>query len=137
LEREVGVALLNRNTRAMTLTEAGADHLARVEPILAALEEADHAARGTGELRGVLRIALSSSFSVREVTPRQPPFLERHKSLRIDLGINDAQRDLVTDGADVALRLGVLADSTALARKQGCKFARNSDPLRGGFRAQY
>ena len=53
LEREIGVALLTRTTRAVTLTEAGADYLARIEPILAALEEADHAARGTGELRGV------------------------------------------------------------------------------------
>ena len=50
LEREVGAALLTRSTRGVTLTEAGADYLARIEPLLAALEEADHAARGTGEL---------------------------------------------------------------------------------------
>ena len=49
LEHEIGVALLTRTTRAVTLTEAGADYLARIEPILAALEEADHAARGTGD----------------------------------------------------------------------------------------
>src|ERR1700729_3218086 len=58
LEREIGVALLTRTTRAVTLTEAGADYLARIEPILAALEEADYAARGTGELRGTLRVGL-------------------------------------------------------------------------------
>jgi DNA-binding transcriptional LysR family regulator len=119
LESEVGARLLVRTTRAVALTEAGADYLARIEPLLSALEEADHAARGTGELRGLLRIALSSSFGVREVIPRLPKFLERHPALRIDLSINDQRQDLVADGVDVALRLGVLSDSSAVARKIG------------------
>jgi DNA-binding transcriptional LysR family regulator len=59
LEREVGAALFTRTTRAVRLTEAGTRYLARVEPILAALDEADHEARGTGELRGTLRVGLS------------------------------------------------------------------------------
>ena len=117
LEREVGAALLVRSTRAVTLTEAGENYLARVEPILAALEEADHAARGSVELRGILRIALSTSFGVREVIPRLPRFLERHPALRIDLAISDTRQDLVTDGLDLALRLGVLDASSAPARK--------------------
>jgi DNA-binding transcriptional LysR family regulator len=117
LERELGSALLVRTTRAVTLTTAGADYLARIEPILAALAEADHATRGTGELRGVLRVALSSSFGVREVIPRLPVFLAQHPALRIDLGINDMRQDLIADGVDVALRFGVLADSSAVARK--------------------
>ena len=94
----------------MALSEAGADYLARIEPLLSALEEADHAARGTGELRGLLRIAVSSSFGVREVIPRLPKFLERHPALRVDLGISDQRQDLVVDGVDVALRLGSLPD---------------------------
>ena len=101
----------------MSLTEAGADYLARIEPLLSSLEEADHAVRGTGELRGLLRIAVSSSFGVREVIPRLPRFLERHPGLRIDLGISDQRQDLVADGVDVALRLGSLPDSAAVARK--------------------
>jgi DNA-binding transcriptional LysR family regulator len=117
LEKEVGAALLVRTTRAVTLTDAGVDYLARVEPLLSALDEADHAARGTGELRGALRVALSFSFGVREVIPRLPKFLEHHPALRIDLGINDARQDLVADGVDVALRLGPLPDSSAVARK--------------------
>jgi DNA-binding transcriptional LysR family regulator len=119
LEREVGAALLARTTRAVKLTEAGEDYLARVEPLLAALDEADHAARGAGELRGLVRIALSPSFGVREVIPRLPHFLERHPELRIDLQISDLRQDLVTEGADLALRLGPLADSSARARKLG------------------
>ena len=119
LEREIGAALLVRTTRAVTLTDAGADYLSRIEPLLSALAEAEHAARGTGELRGTLRIALSASFGVREVVPRLPTFLERHPALRIDLDVSDARQDLIADGVDVALRIGPMSDSSALARKLG------------------
>ncbi len=117
LEKEVGAALLTRTTRAVTLTEAGADYLTRIEPILDALEEADHAVRGTGELRGILRVAVSSSFAVREVVPRLPNFLEKHPALRIELMMNDLRQDLIQDGADMALRFGELPDSSAIARR--------------------
>src|ERR1700681_428074 len=63
LEKRVGVALLVRTTRAVTLTEAGSEYLARIESVLTALEEADHVARGTGEVRGLLRVAASSAFA--------------------------------------------------------------------------
>jgi DNA-binding transcriptional LysR family regulator len=116
LERELGTALLTRTTRGVTLTEAGTDYLARIEPLLAALEEADYAARGTGELRGTLRVALSSNFGVREVIPRLPAFMQRYPALRIELLVDDRNHDLVAEGIDVALRLGVLKDSSATAR---------------------
>jgi DNA-binding transcriptional LysR family regulator len=119
LEREVGVKLFTRTTRAVTLTEAGADYLARIEPILAALDEAEHIVRGTGELRGILRVGLSSTFAVREVVPRLPRFAERHPALRLQLLLDDQHQDLVSEGVDVALRFGVLADSTAMARRIG------------------
>jgi DNA-binding transcriptional LysR family regulator len=119
LEKKVGVALFTRTTRAVTLTEAGSDYLVRAEAILAALEEADHAARGTGELRGLLRIALSTSFAVRTVLPRLSPFAERHPKLRIEFILNDEKQDLVGDAVDVALRIGTLHDSSAVAKKIG------------------
>ncbi len=117
LEKSVGVQLLTRTTRALTLTEAGTDYLARIEPILTALEEADHAARGTGELRGLLRVGASPSFAVREVIPRLPGFLDQHPALRIDLITEDRRQDLVTEGVDVALRFGPPGNATAMARK--------------------
>ena len=119
LERDVGAALFTRTTRAVTLTEAGADYLLRIEPMLSVLDEADHAARGTGELRGVLRVALSSSFGVREIIPRLPAFLQHHPNLRVDLLMDDQHQDLVSEGVDVALRFGTLPDSTATARRLG------------------
>lgn len=117
LERELGTALLVRTTRAVSLTDAGADFLARIEPILAALEEAEHAVRGTGELRGVLRVGLSSSFALREVVPRLPAFLARHPALRVDLLADDSRQNLVGEGVDVALRFGALTGASATARR--------------------
>jgi DNA-binding transcriptional LysR family regulator len=117
LERSVGASLLVRTTRSVTLTQAGQDYLARLDLVLAALDEADHLARGTGELRGHLKIAMSSSFGVREIIPRLPPFMALHPRLYIDFVISDQRQDLITEGVDVALRLGDLPDSGALARK--------------------
>src|SRR6201997_2904765 len=94
LERKVGAALLTRTTRAVTLTEAGADYLARAEVILTALDEADHAARGTGELRGILRVATSPTFASRTVMPRLIHFSDQHPKLRIEFSLDDARHDL-------------------------------------------
>src|SRR6201991_4778106 len=119
LEKQVGAALLTRTTRAVTLTEAGADYLARVEAILAALDEADHAARGTGELRGTLRVATSPVFASRTVMPRLAEFADQHPKLRIEFALDDARRDLIGESVDVAIRIGALTDSSVVARKIG------------------
>jgi DNA-binding transcriptional LysR family regulator len=119
LEKDVGGALVIRTTRAVTLTDVGNDYLTRVEAILASLEEADHAARGSRELRGSLRIAMPSSFGVREIIPVMAGFLARHPSLNVSLLMSDQRQDTIKDGVDVALRLGELADSSATARLIG------------------
>jgi DNA-binding transcriptional LysR family regulator len=119
LEQEVGASLLTRTTRAVTLTEAGAEYLARVESILAAMEEADHVARGTGELRGVLRVAASVPFAVREIIPRLDRFLSKHPGLRIALVLSDQRQDLVADAVDVAIRIGFLPGAATVARRIG------------------
>ena len=119
LEREMGAALFTRTTRAVTLTEAGTDFLARIEPILAALDEAEHAVLGTGELRGVLRVGISSTFAIREMAPRLPRFMEKHPALRVELLTDDLRQDFVNEGIDVGLRFGALPDLTAVARRIG------------------
>src|ERR1700748_1613987 len=118
-ERQVGVAVLTRSTRAVTLTEAGAEYLARSEMILSAVDEADHAVRGTGELRGVLRIATSPSFASRTLMPRLAHFSDQHPKLRLEFTLNDARHNLIGDSVDVAIRIGALADSNVVARKIG------------------
>lgn len=117
LEGEIGATLFVRTTRAVTLTDTGLDFLARIEPLIAGLDEAEHAARGTGELRGSLRVSLGTSFAEREVIPRLPAFMDQHPALHIDLIIDDQRQDLVAEGVDVAFRFGVLPDSSATARK--------------------
>src|SRR5207253_2393943 len=96
---------------------AGSDFLARIEPVLAELDEAEHAARGTGELRGILRIGLGTNFAVREIIPRLAAFMSRHSALQIDLMMSDQRQDLVAEGVDLAFRFGALPDSTATARR--------------------
>lgn len=119
LENDIGGALVVRTTRAVTLTDVGNEYLARVAAILESLEEADHAARGSQDLRGSLRIAMPASFGVREIIPVMPGFLARHPSLNVSLLMSDQRQDTVKEGVDVALRLGELADSTAIARLIG------------------
>lgn len=117
LEREIGASLLVRTTRAVTVTDAGADFLARIEPILADLDEAEQTGRHSDELRGTLRIGIGTSLAARIVIPHLKPFLDRHPALRVDLLLDDQKQDLVKEGVDVAFRFGALADSTATARK--------------------
>jgi DNA-binding transcriptional LysR family regulator len=119
LEKDVGGALVIRTTRAVTLTDAGNDYLSRIEAILASLEEADYAARGSRELRGPLRVAMPASFGVREIIPLMPEFLARHPSLNVSLLMSDQRQDTIKEGVDVALRLGDMEDSSATARLIG------------------
>lgn len=117
LEARLGAALFTRSTRALALTDAGADYLAQISPLVEAMDAAGQALRGDGALRGRLRIALPTSFGCREVVPLLPAFAVAHPDLRIDLMMSDARIDLVSQGIDVALRLGALDDSAALARR--------------------
>jgi DNA-binding transcriptional LysR family regulator len=116
LEAELGVRLLTRTTRAVVLTEAGGEFLARIELILAALDEAEHSVRESGELRGLVRMSMPSSFGIRDVIPRLAAFAERHPNLHLQLQLGDRRQDLVRDAVDVAIRLGRLPDSTATAK---------------------
>ena len=116
LEAELGVRLLTRTTRAVVPTEAGGEFLARIEPILAALDEAEHSVREGGELRGLLRITTPTSFGLRDMIPHLADFAERHPNLHIQLQLGDRRQDLIKDAVDVALRLGRLPDSTATAK---------------------
>jgi len=116
LEARLGVKLLLRTTRHVTPTDAGAAFLERARQVLGDLDDAEDAARGLDSLRGMLRIAMPGAFAIREIIPRLPGFLALHPRLRLDLVISDRMEDLVAEGADMALRLGPLADSGFGAR---------------------
>jgi DNA-binding transcriptional LysR family regulator len=117
LEARLGVTLLLRTTRRITVTDAGALFLDRAREILAELEDAEDAARGIDSLRGIIRLAIPVVYGTREIIPRLPKFLDAHPLLRVEMAVSDARQDLVAEGADVAIRLGELDDSVFGARK--------------------
>lgn len=119
LEASLGARLLSRTTRAVLPTEAGLEFLARMEPILAAIEDAENSVRETGELRGVLRVGMPSTLAIRVVIPRLSTFTERHPSLQVELLLDDKRQDMVREAVDVGIRVGPLPDSGGTARLIG------------------
>lgn len=119
LEASLGARLLSRTTRAVLPTEAGLEFLARMEPILAAIEDAENSVRETGELRGVLRVGMPSTLAIRVVIPRLSIFTERHPLLQVELLLDDKRQDMVREAVDVGIRVGPLPDSGGTARLIG------------------
>ena len=119
LEARLGTTLLLRTTRSISLTEAGSLYLERARYLLAEMEEAEQAARGVDSLHGVIRLAMPVLYGTRAVIPALATFLTRHPDLRVEIIMSDARQNLITDGVDVAIRLGVgpLDDSTFGARR--------------------
>jgi DNA-binding transcriptional LysR family regulator len=117
LEARLGVKLLLRTTRRITVTDAGALFLERARDILAEIEDAEDAARGLDSLRGIIRLAIPVMYGTRAIIPRLPKFLAAHPLLRVELSVVDARQDLVAEGADLAIRIGELDDSAFGARK--------------------
>lgn len=117
LEARLGVTLLLRTTRRITVTDAGALFLDRAREILADMEDAEDAARGLDSLRGLIRLALPVVYGTRKIVPLLPKFLALHPELKVEMAVSDARQDLVAEGADVAIRLGELDDSVFGARK--------------------
>jgi DNA-binding transcriptional LysR family regulator len=121
LEARLGATLLLRTTRTISLTEAGGVFLERARYLLAEMAEAEEATRGVDSLHGVVRIAMPVLYGSRAVIPALATFLASHPDLRVEMIMSDARQNLVTDGVDVAIRLGVgpLDDSTFGARRLG------------------
>ncbi|MES0101278.1 LysR family transcriptional regulator [Mesorhizobium sp. M0019] len=119
LEERLGVRLLHRTTRSVSLTEAGSEFLIRVRAILAAVDEAEAAAsaHAGGGPRGVLRLALPGSFGRMWIGPLLPQFLAEFPDVRIEAEFSNRFADLVAENFDVAVRLGALQDSRLVARK--------------------
>ena len=118
LEDRLGVQLLRRTTRSLNLTDTGRSFYEHSARILADLDEAEAAVlQEHGELRGSLRVALPLSFGVRHMAGPIAEFSRRHPRVSFDLDLNDRRVDLLQEGADLALRIGRLQDSSLIARK--------------------
>lgn len=140
LEEELGVRLMQRTTRKLSLTDAGAAYYEQVRGVLEGLERASDEARATtGEVRGTVRITTSVGYGQAVVVPLLPALHERHPGLEIDLLLTDAIVDLVSERVDLALRLGPVMDSSLvglrLAPTRYCVVASPSTSPGTGVRA--
>jgi len=118
LEAHLGVRLLHRTTRKLSLTEAGERYFEHAVQALSAAGQAEDAVTELqGEPQGNLKISSPMSFGRLHVAPLIPKLLRRHPKLHIDLVMDDRKVDLVAGGFDVAIRAGNLPVSTLIARK--------------------
>lgn len=118
LEDRLGVRLLNRTTRSMSLTEAGQTFYERCREIIEQAEQAElEVAAAQDEPAGRLSVSAPMSFGQRHVAPTLAPLLQRHPKLKLDLTLTDEQVDIVAEGYDVALRIAKLPDSSLIARR--------------------
>jgi DNA-binding transcriptional LysR family regulator len=118
LESELGVRLLNRNTRRLALTDAGRRFYERVAAIALDLKTAKSEVSSLEEgVRGVLRASLRVTAGTTVVVPALPKLLVRYPELELDITLTDERRDLIANNIDVALWLGDLPNSDLVARR--------------------
>lgn len=120
LETKLGTRLIARTSRTFSLTEVGSDYYERCLPILMEVDEAEASVKSmTSNPVGVLRVTVPVSFGLRHVIPRLPEFLRTYPNLKLDLMLMDRHVDLIAEGIDVAVRIGILDDSSLLSRRLG------------------
>lgn len=118
LEARLGVRLLNRTTRRSSLTEAGQAYYQGAVKLLMDISELDAATADTdATLEGVLRLAVPLSFGLCHLSPAIDEFLRMHPGLTINIDFSDRQIDLVEQGADLAIRIADMRDSSLQARR--------------------
>lgn len=118
LETRLGTTLVNRTTRRLALTDAGAEYLERAERILSDLSEADaDAAAQSKVVEGLLRVSAPATFGVMHIAPLAASFHDLHPGVTLELGLNDRYVDLLEERWDTAIRIGRLRDSNLIARR--------------------
>lgn len=118
LEQRLGVRLLHRTTRRLSLTPEGEVFLSRCRDILSSIEasEAEISTRSLS-VSGLLKVSVPVSFGIRHLAPLWPEFLALHPQLKLDVQLADSVIDLVDEGFDMAIRIGRLSDSSLVSRQ--------------------
>jgi DNA-binding transcriptional LysR family regulator len=117
LEARLGVRLLQRSTRSISLTSEGSAYAESARRILGDIEDAEFAIQPGAEPRGRLRVSLPSAFGHRLIVPMLPAFIERFPAIDLELDFSDAIVDLMNGDADVAIRVAAQSDSTLVTRR--------------------
>ena len=120
LESRLGVRLLQRSTRKLTLTAEGEIYFERVQRIVGEIAdlEAD-VMRFARQPRGRVRMRVGTAFATYAVVPALPDFTSRYPDISLDLVISEYEVDLVEAGIDVAIRVGPLGEANLAARRVG------------------
>ena len=119
LEEHLGVRLMQRTTRALTLTEEGQTYYLHARALLDSAEEAAGSVRPNAEIRGTLRIAAPLAFTRLHLMPRLGQFLDENPGVRTDWVVGDRPIDLVGEGVDIAVRIGRVTDQGVIVRRIG------------------
>jgi DNA-binding transcriptional LysR family regulator len=118
LEAQLGVRLLHRTTRRLSLTDEGAQLLAQVRPALSAIRSAmDDLQSARGEVAGTLRVTAPRSVGLHLVLPLVGPFMEQHPNLRVELELEDRITDVTSGKIDIGFRVGASMDRNVVARR--------------------
>ena len=120
LEEMLGVRLLHRTTRRLSLTEAGETYYERSQAIVDAVTEANLAVtQGRAAPSGLLRVTVPASIARLQISPAIAVFQAQHPAVRVAVSVTDRLADIVGEGLDMAIRVGELEDSSMIARKVG------------------
>lgn len=118
LEQRLGVKLLHRSTRHVTLTDQGKKYYDRTRPLLEEMDDIEAELSGsTRHISGLVRVAVSATFGRLHVLPLIPELLSRYPGLQVDLTLSDAVRDMVEDRIDLAIRIAPVIDADAVVRR--------------------
>ena len=118
LEKRLGVALFNRSTRSVTLTDHGQRYLDRTKLMIEELDDADNEMTSSSlRVSGPVRISVAATFGRLHVLPLIPDLLTLHPALEVDVVLSDIVRDMVEDRVDLAIRIGPVDEPEAVVRR--------------------
>jgi DNA-binding transcriptional LysR family regulator len=118
LETRLGVRLLHRTTRKLSLTEEGEVFYSRCKELLANIEEAEaEITSRSGQATGLLKVSAPVSFGLLHLAPLWADFMARHSNVTLDVTLSDRMVDLVEEGFDLAVRIARLPSSSLISRK--------------------
>lgn len=118
LEARLGVRLMQRTTRRLALSDAGAEYLQRCVQILGELQDANAAISAKAvQAQGRLKVTAPLTFGIRHLAPLWGEFLRVHPRVELEVNLNDRMVDLIEEGYDLAVRIGQLASSSLIARR--------------------
>jgi DNA-binding transcriptional LysR family regulator len=117
LENRLGARLLNRTTRDVSLTDTGRAYLERAKSLLEDFEALEGSVRDQSGPKGLLKISAPVSFGASQLNPALLDFAAAYPEVSLDVTATDRMVNLVEEGFDVGVRIGLLPDSSVIARK--------------------